>query len=311
MLASASLLSAALAPALGWWVLAVALPTAAASGWTARPIPRERSHRHHLPPLPEEADDRMADDLEHAFKRGELFLHYQPVVDLRTGEPVVAEALLRWRRNGELVSPALFVPVAEHHGLIDAIGAWVLDEAVAQAAEWQQGSDQPLVVSVNVSALQLCAPEFPAIVDETLRRHSLDPHHLMVELTESVEVTDDPKVVRAIRELKWRGVQIAIDDFGTGYASLGSLHLLPLDVVKVDRSFIDNVSDGDGDDSQIVDAVVQLAHRLQLQVVAEGVEDAATVEALSELGCDRVQGFYFARPGDPSQHPFIVTPLSR
>jgi diguanylate cyclase (GGDEF)-like protein/PAS domain S-box-containing protein len=235
--------------------------------------------------------------LRHALERDELRLLYQPQVDLRTGRIVGAEALLRWEHptRGTIVPPA-FIPIAEQSGLIVPIGAWVVQQACHQAAAWARRGERPLRVSVNVSPRQLSAGDVPAIVEAALRDAALDPALLTLEITESAVLADPEATTAALERLKALGVGLAIDDFGTGYSSLSQLKLmLPVDTIKIDKSFVDGVLTS-GDDHAIIDAVLRLASRLGLNAVAEGVETAEQAAALATLECGLGQGYHFARP---------------
>jgi EAL domain-containing protein (putative c-di-GMP-specific phosphodiesterase class I) len=235
--------------------------------------------------------------LRHALERGELRLLYQPQVDLRSGAIVGAEALLRWEHptRGTIVPPA-FIPVAEQSGLIVPIGAWVVGEACRQAASWARETGRPLHVSVNVSPRQLSTGDVPATVEAALRDADLDPSLLTLEITESAVLADPEAATEALVRLKALGVGLAIDDFGTGYSSLSQLKLmLPVDTIKVDKSFVDGVIESQ-DDHAIIDAVLRLAARLGLTAVAEGVETAEQAEALLALDCGYGQDYHFARP---------------
>jgi len=237
--------------------------------------------------------------LRGAAERGELRLDYQPFVDLQSGRVSGVEALLRWE-HPELgtVPPLRFVPVAEQSGLIVAIGAWVVREACAQAARWAASDPAAgeLEVAVNVSPRQLAAPSFADDVRRALADTGLAPHRLCLEVTESAVVADLDTATRSLNRLKELGVRLAIDDFGVGYASLSQLKALPpVDVLKIDRSFVEGVL-GDHEDRAIVEAVVQLAGSLGLQTVAEGVESAEQAELLRQMRCSVGQGYHFARP---------------
>jgi diguanylate cyclase (GGDEF)-like protein/PAS domain S-box-containing protein len=237
--------------------------------------------------------------LRGAAERGELRLDYQPFVDLQSGRVSGVEALLRWE-HPELgtVPPLRFVPVAEQSGLIVAIGAWVVREACAQAARWAASDPAAgeLEVAVNVSPRQLAAPSFADDVRRALADTGLAPHRLCLEVTESAVVADLDTATRSLNRLKELGVRLAIDDFGVGYASLSQLKALPpVDVLKIDRSFVEGVL-GDHEDRAIVEAVVQLAGSLGLRTVAEGVESAEQAELLRQMRCSVGQGYHFARP---------------
>src|SRR4051794_1655151 len=239
--------------------------------------------------------------LRHALERGELRVLYQPQVELATGRIVGAEALLRWQHPERgLVVPPLFIPIAEQTGLIVPIGAWVLEEACRQATTWPATSGRELAISVNVSARQLAEEDFEQVVERVLSVTGLEPRLLCLEITESAVMADPAAATAALERLKRLGVRLAIDDFGVGYSSLSQLKtLLPVDTIKVDKSFVDGVP-GDGEDQAIVDAVLRLAEGLGLAAVAEGVETIEQVDALLGMGCRLSQGFHFARPQTPA-----------
>jgi diguanylate cyclase (GGDEF)-like protein len=241
-------------------------------------------------------------DLRRAIERSELRLHYQPIVDLGTGKVVGVEALLRWLHPVRGVVPPLsFIPLAEETGLILPIGRWVLETACEQVREWHRRypAARGLVVSVNLSARQFAmadlVPTVAAILDDT----GLDPALLELEITESIVMDQSEASVERLRGLRGLGVRLVLDDFGTGYSSLSYLRRLPLDTIKVDRSFVSGLGlDGREAtvDLPIVQAVVSLAHGLGISVVAEGIEAAGQLACLRDLDCDRGQGYYFARP---------------
>ena len=235
--------------------------------------------------------------LRHALERGELRVVYQPQVEMASGRIIGAEALLRWEHPQRgLVGPGAFIPIAEQTGLIVAIGAYVLDEACTQAATWVREHGRDLSICVNVSPRQLADESFAGIVEETLARTGLAPGLLCLEITESAVMADPDAAIAVLERLKAIGVRLAIDDFGIGYSSLSQLKaLLPVDTIKIDKSFVDGVT-GDGEDRAIVDAVLRLAAGLGLSAIAEGVETADQVDALLSLGCSLSQGFHFARP---------------
>jgi diguanylate cyclase (GGDEF)-like protein len=251
--------------------------------------------RFHQPA--QDADMRQRMRIDHAMRQAlasqRFRLHYQPQIDLRSGAVIGAEALIRWRdpELGE-ISPGQFIPVAEETGFIIAIGDWVLEQAVRQAAKWR---DEGLVmpVSVNVSALQFQQADFNARVAAVLREHSLPGDLLELELTESILVHDANEALARLSQLSQLGVRLAIDDFGTGYSSLSYLKRFPIDRLKIDRSFVKGVP-GDDSDCAIVRAIVQLAQALDMKVIAEGVETEPQRAFLLELGCDEFQGFLFA-----------------
>ena len=235
--------------------------------------------------------------LRHALERGELRVVYQPQVELRDGRIIGAEALLRWEHPQRgLVGPAAFIPIAEQTGLIVPIGAYVVQEACRQAAIWVRERGRELSMCVNVSPRQLASEEFAGVIEDALASSGLAPELLCLEITESAVMADPAAATAVLERLKAIGVRLAIDDFGIGYSSLSQLKaLLPVDTIKIDKSFVDGVTE-DGEDHAIVDAVLRLANRLGLATIAEGVETAEQVDALLDLGCSLSQGFHFARP---------------
>ncbi|HWM72374.1 MAG TPA: EAL domain-containing protein [Nocardioides sp.] len=242
-------------------------------------------------------DKRFATEsaLRLALERDEFTVHYQPVVDLFTGSMVGAEALLRWEHPDRgLVSPADFIPLAEESGLIVPIGAWVLEQACRQLAEWQR--DQPsMTVSVNLSVRQLVTTDILGVIKDVLQRTGVPPATLCLELTESVFMGDHEYFARTLASLKALGVQLAIDDFGTGYSSLSYLKRFPVDTVKVDRAFVEGLGT-DPHHTALVAAILAMADALELTVTAEGVETADQLAHLRRLDCHVAQGFYLARP---------------
>jgi EAL domain-containing protein (putative c-di-GMP-specific phosphodiesterase class I) len=231
-----------------------------------------------------------------AAERTQFVLHYQPRVSLRDGRVTGVEALVRWMNPERgLVPPGEFIPLAEELGLINAIGDWVLRTAAAQATQWRQQGLGSIRVAVNISAQQFYATGFVDELHAALQEASLDPGVLELEITETVlmkRIQQDAEVLNAVRAL---GVHLSVDDFGTGYSSLAYLKRLPIENLKIDRSFVGDIPD-DGDDATIVRAVIALAHELELEVVAEGVENEAQLEFLREAGCDEIQGYLVSRP---------------
>jgi diguanylate cyclase (GGDEF)-like protein/PAS domain S-box-containing protein len=245
---------------------------------------------------------RTANDLHRALTEQEFRVVYQPEVDLRTGHVTGVEALVRWHHPERgLVPPAEFIPLAEQTGLIAGIGAWVLDTALQQATVWSQArfDGSALTVWVNLSARQLGDPGLVELVADTLGRHGVDAAQLGLEITESALLEDAEGAVLALSSLRELGVRLAVDDFGTGYSSLSYLKRLPVDAVKIDRSFVDGLA-VDGDDSAIVAAVAGMARALRLTTIAEGVENLDQLQALKRLGCDLAQGYFFTTPQPPS-----------
>ena len=236
-------------------------------------------------------------DLRRAIERGELTLHYQPLVTLVNGRVARAEALLRWTHPTRGAVPPLdFIPLAEEIGVIREIGRWGLGEACRQAAEWRRAhGERAPIVCVNLSAREFADPALAEAVGRTLREVALDPAGLALEITEGVLMDAAPGTLATLWQLKGLGVGLAVDDFGTGYSSLAYLKRFPVDTLKLDKAFIDGLGQ-DGDDTAIVEAVTSLAHALGLAVVAEGVETADQAASLHRLGCDLAQGYHFARP---------------
>jgi diguanylate cyclase len=256
----------------------------------------------------------MAEDLASAMQRGELELHYQPQQDLASGELRGFEALLRWHRSGTLVAPLEFIPVAEASGLIVPIGAWVFEQACLRAAEWngerQAEFTRPLVIAVNVAMQQIHHPGFVDMVRAGLSRSGADAQWLEIELTESTAMQEPDKVRQVLQEIRTMGVSVAMDDFGTGYSSLARLHRLPLDKLKLDRTFISGMCRGWSEgEVPIVRAVVDLAHAMHLTVLAEGVEMFEQRALLIALGCDEIQGYLFGRPLPLDQAHSLVASL--
>jgi diguanylate cyclase (GGDEF)-like protein/PAS domain S-box-containing protein len=232
--------------------------------------------------------------LRHAIDAGELSVWYQPQIDAQDGMLIGAEALLRWRHAGrEFLSPVEFIPVAEERGLIGRIGEWVLRETCGQARRWQMQGLTLVPVSVNVSPLQFQQKEFASLVIGILHETQLDAAWLDLEITESAIMRRAPLVATLAATLRDAGVGISIDDFGTGYSSLSYLKQIPIDKIKIDRSFIADMLD-DGDDEAITIAIINLAHSLKLRVIAEGVESLAQLQRLRSLGCNQVQGHYYS-----------------
>ena len=231
--------------------------------------------------------------LREAIEREELVLHYQPKISLADGHIVGAEALVRWQHPERgLVGPFNFVPLAEHTGLIGPLTAWVLERALRDARTWWDRGHR-ISVAVNLSVANLIDPELPGLVARLLARSRLPPSALEFEITESVLMTEPEKALRTLRLLRGMGAKLAVDDYGTGHSSLAYLHQLPLNTLKIDRSFVAEMAREGG---VIVRSTVDLAHSLGLEVVAEGIEDAETGRALRALGCDLGQGFHYARP---------------
>lgn len=240
----------------------------------------------------------LESSLHRALERNELALHYQPKVDIETGHITGMEALLRWQ-HPELgwIPPGQFIPLAEESGLILKMGRWVLKTACAQNKAWQKQGMRRLRVAVNLSPRQFAVESLVQDVDEALRESGLEAPNLELEITESTAMHNPEQTAQVLRKLKSMGTHISVDDFGTGYSSLAYLKRLPVDSIKVDRSFVEDIP-GDLESAAITTAVINMAHMLRLKVVAEGVESAAQLRFLSDEGCDEMQGYLFseARP---------------
>nr|WP_240897368.1 EAL domain-containing protein [Kineococcus vitellinus] len=238
----------------------------------------------------------LRDDLAHALEQGQFEVHYQATIDFRKGTTKGYEALLRWHHPERgTVPPLEFVPLAEATGDIHAIGSWVLRTATAQAARWSAERGEPVAVAVNLSAVQLASDDIVDVVRAALRDSGLRPSQLTLEVTESLLVEDLEAVSARLAQLRTAGVLVAIDDFGTGYSSLAYLRRLPVDTVKIDRSFISDLALG-GSATTLVASIVELARSLGLDVVAEGVETDQQAQVLRELNCTYAQGYLYARP---------------
>ncbi len=239
---------------------------------------------------------QLENSLRHALERGEFRLHYQPKACLHTGRITGVEALLRWERPEHgLVPPGDFVPLLEDTGLIVPVGEWVIAEACRQLAAWRAAGREPVSIAINISARQFAARNLGEIVRRVLDEHQADPRYIEFELTESLLMVNTEEAVRTLEYLKALGLKLSIDDFGTGYSSLSYLKRFPIDALKIDRSFIDEITTDVGD-ATITRAVIGMAHNLGLKVVAEGVETEEQLSFLTANGCDEAQGFYFARP---------------
>ena len=240
----------------------------------------------------------IVSDLQRAISEGEFTLQYQPIVELGTSRVVGAEALVRWWRGGQMVAPGEFLGAAEESGLIVPLGEWVLREACAQGAAWRHsssGSSRDIGVSVNLSARQITAPGFSAQVAAILADTGLPPEALTVEVNERILVEEDGLIVERLADLHRLGVRMAIDDFGTGYASLAHLRRLPLDIIKIDPSFVAGLGHDDTL-TLLTRTVVQVGRELGLRVIAEGIEQPRQLAALREMGCGYGQGFLVGRP---------------
>ncbi|MDX1755694.1 MAG: EAL domain-containing protein [Marinobacter sp.] len=234
-------------------------------------------------------------ELRHCVEQNELRLYFQPQISLRRQRVIGAEALVRWHKHNRVLAPSEFVPVAEDSGHIIAIGAWVLEEACRTQVAWREQLDQDMVMAVNVSMRQLTDPDFFSVLDDVLARTGIAPQQLELEVTETMMMTDAETLKEILSLVRERGIKVAIDDFGTGYSSLGYLQQLPVDRLKIDRSFVQGLDERS--ESQVIAAlVVEMGHQLKLEVIAEGVETESELALLRRLGCDDAQGNLYAEP---------------
>jgi Amt family ammonium transporter len=240
-------------------------------------------------------------DVEHALHgaigRQEMRLYHQPIVDLETGQLSGFEALIRWQRDGAIVSPADFIPIAEETGTINEIGAWALREALGELRSWiDDGVVSPnTTTSVNVSPRQILDPEFANVVRDALDRTGVSPHLLWLEMTESMMLDEPELAEETLRRIRSMGVRLALDDFGTGYSSLSLLQQFPIQRIKIDRAFVQGIADRSNDRS-LVRTIIAMAQSMGLDLVAEGVETVHQLQSLRDLGCDKAQGYLISRP---------------
>src|SRR4051794_36623826 len=234
-------------------------------------------------------------EMRHALERNEFELYYQPKLHLRSGLVTRVEVLLRWNHPTRgMLAPALFIPIAERTGLIRTISDWLLDRALQQCREWQDAG-APIHLAVNLSAKSLQEQTLPSKINDVLKKWDVDPRFLKIEITESSIMADPAHALAIMAMLQSIGVRLSIDDFGTGYSSLTHLRELPIDEIKIDKSFVTGMNSSDAD-AAIVRTVIDLAHNLGKQVCAEGVEDLETMQCLEEMGCDLAQGYFISRP---------------
>ena len=261
------------------------------------------------PSLNLEAAERLKleNQLRQAVENKEIRVYYQPKVEINSRKIIGAEALMRWE-HPELgfVGPEQFIPIAEEAGLIGALGEWILRTSCMQNQAWQSAGLPPISIAVNVSAMQFQGEGFVEVVANSLRASQMDPKYLVLELTESVIMENPDETVTMLNAIKEMGVRISVDDFGTGYSSFSSLKRFPIDELKIDRSFVQNIPD-DKDDAAIANAIVLIAHTLGLTVVAEGVETEAQLEFLGGCGCDTYQGYLCSRPLPPEQFQRLLS----
>jgi diguanylate cyclase (GGDEF)-like protein/PAS domain S-box-containing protein len=242
-------------------------------------------------------------DLRKALEMGEFRLHYQPIISLADGRVAAVEALVRWQhRERGLVPPGEFIPLAEETGLIVQLGQWIFENACLQVDRWRQQGLRSFRVAINVSARQFWQQDFVEMISRALKRSRLEPAWFDLEITEGVIVQNTEVAVEMLTQLKEIGVNLSLDDFGTGYSSLNYLHKFPIDILKIDRSFVDLIGGNPNEnDTEIVQAIITLAHNMNIQVVAEGVERFEQLFMLQQMGCEFAQGFFFSRPVDGEQ----------
>jgi len=249
---------------------------------------------------------RLEYKLHKALELDEFILYYQPQVNTVTGEITGFECLIRWQDpETELIPPGRFIPIAEESGLIIPITAWVLKNACAQANAWRLKGYADVRFSVNISMRQFKEKDFVATLTNILNETGLPPGCLEIELTESVIMTDVEHTLKILQDLKKLGIRLSIDDFGTGFSSLSYLKSMPIDVIKIDRSFIRDIP-SDEDDIAITTAIINMAHSLEIEVIAEGVETFEQFELLRKLGCDNVQGYLFMKPASAQEAEAFV-----
>lgn len=250
--------------------------------------------------LDEEVRDyfKIKSNLRSAVANKELFLEYQPIIDVAKNQIVGAEALLRWKLNGtELIPPLRFIPIAEKNGYMQSIGEWVLNTACRQNKLWQKSGNRPIFISVNVSIIQLEQPNFGEIVKKVLEYSGLEPEYLQLEITETIFTKNYDKIMETIKAINELGVKVAIDDFGTGYSSLGQLSKLEITKLKIDKSFISEINENENK-NKIVKAIISLADSLSLDLIAEGVETREQLDFLIKNDCNMVQGYLYSKPVD-------------
>lgn len=241
-------------------------------------------------------EEFIAAELELAIERNQFFLTYQPLIDVKQGTIMGMEALLRWQHPQlGLIPPSEFIPIAEKNDMIKRIGEWVLYQACKQNYDWQKQGFSPIRIAVNISAKHFQDPDFLSQVKQTLEQTGLLPTYLEIEITENCLLSDISTSIKTMEELKSMGVRIAIDDFGTGYSAFNYLKLLPIDALKIDRTFIRDL-EKDANGQLIVAAIINLVHDLGIQVIAEGVETKEATKLLIDKKCDGLQGYLFGKP---------------
>ena len=238
---------------------------------------------------------KIKNDLKQALENHEFHLVYQPKVSLLNGAISGVEALIRWQKDGQMISPMEFIPIAEDYGLIIAISEWVIDSACQQIRRWNDAGFRDIKVAVNLSPRHFERGTVLQDINVALKQHKISSHSLEIEITETAIMKDVNVVIAALQSVKDQGIQVAIDDFGTGYSSLNYLKRLPINIVKIDKSFIDELICSKVDNAMVT-SIIALAHMLGYKVVAEGVEQKETMLALKAMACDYLQGYYFSRP---------------
>jgi EAL domain-containing protein (putative c-di-GMP-specific phosphodiesterase class I) len=238
---------------------------------------------------------RLQSELRQALSRDEFRIHYQPLVDLSLGQVVGFEALIRWEHPSRgLLSPASFVPVAEENGAIVEIGRWVIAAAARDAVVINKGSERPLKINVNLSPKQLRDAGLVSILENALRDHDLDPRSLVLEITETALLDDITEARVVLEQIRALGIKLALDDFGTGYSTLSSLRSLPIDIVKIDRSFLET-SEIDDRSQLLTESIIAMGRQLGLETVAEGIETESQLNRMRDLGCGTGQGYFFSK----------------
>jgi len=251
----------------------------------------------------------LESSLRKALDKDELVVFYQPLINPKENKLIGMEALLRWKHPEKgMISPDDFIPLAEETGLIESIGEWVLRTACAQNKKWQDAGYPPVRVSVNMSARQFNKKDVVEMIGKTLEETGLKPDHLGIEITESVIMQDVESTITKLNKLNKMGINLSIDDFGTGYSSLSYLKLFPINILKIDRSFVSNII-SDETDAAIAASIILLAHSMNLKVAAEGVETKEQLEMLRRQGCDYIQGFLFSKPVPAEKFPLFFEPL--
>lgn len=239
---------------------------------------------------------QMEINLKKAIKNKEFILYFQPLFSLKKSNIIGVEALIRWQHPSKgLIPPMTFIPLAEENGLIKEIGRLVIEEAFKQSRIWQEKEYENIKISINISDIQLRDESFISFIKESFKKHDINPKNIVMEVTETVMMESFERNIKIFKELKNMGVKIALDDFGTGYSSLAYLKKLPIDIIKIDKIFIDNIHKDDIDRS-FVEAIIHFGHKINMQVVAEGVELKEQLNLLKKSGCDMVQGYFIGRP---------------